>query len=231
MFNVERHEHIIRILEERKSMSVKKLSEMLYVSEPTVRRDLSVLENEGRVVRTHGGVILVKGSETEIPLILRESQNNSHKRAIAEKAAELVKSGDVIFMDASSTVSYLIPFLTKFKNIIVVTNSPKTSVKLGEAGIKNYCTGGLLLANSVAYIGSDAERFVRSVNADIFFFSSRGISNEGEITDSSAEESAVKRAMSERSNQVYFLCDSSKIGKKYMYKVCNASDIDGVITE
>ena len=60
------------------------------------------------------------------------------------------------------------------ENIIVVTNSPKTSMCLGEENIKNYCAGGLLLAHSIAYVGNETEKFISNINADIFFFSSRG---------------------------------------------------------
>ena len=174
MYELERQNLIIEILRKNTSISVAKLADLLYVSQPTVRRDLTILEEQGTVVRTHGGAVLRDTENREIPLMWRESQNNSSKRIIAERAAGLVSNGNVIFMDASSTVSYLIPHLEKLKDIIVVTNSPKTSMKLGEAGIKNYCTGGLMLMHSVAYVGNEAERFVASFNADILFFSSRG---------------------------------------------------------
>ncbi|MBQ4563285.1 MAG: DeoR/GlpR transcriptional regulator [Lachnospiraceae bacterium] len=231
MFNTERQEAILNLVIQKKSISVKKLSELLYVSQPTIRRDLSELEKQGTVKRTHGGVMLRKVADNEVPLVFREEQNNLSKRAIAEKASKLISDGDVIFLDASSTASYLIPYLEKFKDIIVITNSPKTSIKLGERQIKNYCTGGLLLLHSIAYVGSDTENFISKINADIFFFSSRGITQDGVITDSSIEEATVKKAMMKNAAKCYFLCDSSKIGQKYMYNIANAREIDGVITE
>ena len=139
MYNLERQEEIINLLEKVRSISVKKLAEALYVSQPTIRRDLSALEEQGKVKRTHGGVVLRRSSDIEIPLLLREDQNNMAKKAIAEKASALIQNGNVIFLDASSTAAYLIPYLEKFDDIIVVTNSPKTSLLLGERKIKNYC--------------------------------------------------------------------------------------------
>ena len=79
MYNLERHEEILNILDKSKSISVAKLSQMLFVSAPTIRRDLTFLEQQGRVLRTHGGVILRKTAESEIPLMLREDQNNCKK--------------------------------------------------------------------------------------------------------------------------------------------------------
>lgn len=231
MYDLERQNKIIEILQKNKSISVSRLSELLYVSQPTVRRDLTVLEEQGAVARTHGGAVLRDTENREIPLMWRESQNNASKKIIAERASSLIGNGNVIFMDASSTVSYLVPHLEKLKDIIVVTNSPKTSMKLGELGIKNYCTGGLMLVHSVAYVGSEAERFISSINADVFFFSSRGYTNDGMITDSSEEEASVRKAMLKNADKAYYLCDSSKKGKRYTYNICSADEVDGVITD
>ncbi len=231
MFNLERQNEILNILEKDGSISVNELSARLYVSPPTVRRDLDILQKQGKVSRTHGGVLLRKSAESEIPLMWREEQNNKSKRMISQKAVGYINNGDVIFLDASSTVSYLIPYLKDFEDIIVITNSPKSSMRLGEAQVKNYCTGGLLLNHSVAYVGSEAERFVSNINADLFFFSSRGYTEDGLITDSSVEEATIKKAMMKNAERSFYLCDSSKIGKKYMYNICTSSDVEAVITE
>lgn len=231
MYNLERQEQIMQILKKNKSISVAKLAQLLYVSQPTIRRDLSTLEEQGKVQRTHGGVVLRKVSDAEIPLMFREDQNNVSKKIIAEKAAKLINNGDVIFLDASSTVSYLIPYLEKFQDIIVVTNSPKTSIRLGEKNIKNYCTGGQLLMHSIAYVGSEAEKFVANINANLFFFSSRGYTEGGMITDSSEQEVIVKKAMLKNAEKSYYLCDSSKKNKKFAFNICDIRNISGIIDE
>ena len=231
MYNLERQTEILNILKEKKSISVNNLSKLLYVSAPTVRRDLTELEVQGKVLRTHGGVILRKTAESEIPLMLREDQNQILKKRIAQKAAEYVKNGDVIFLDASSTAAYLVPFLENLNDIVVMTNSPKTSIKLGEKNIKNYCTGGLLLPHSVAYVGSAVGEFAANINADVFFFSSRGYTEDGFITDSSIEEATAKRVMMKNAQRVYYLSDSTKKNKKYIYNICSVKDVDGIITE
>ena len=92
MYNIERQNEILGILEKEGSISVNRLSARLFVSPPTVRRDLDELSRQGKVARTHGGVILRRTAETEIPLMWREEQNNVSKKAIAEKAAELIKT-------------------------------------------------------------------------------------------------------------------------------------------
>lgn len=231
MYNIERQNEIINILVEKKSISVNKLAKILYVSAPTVRRDLSELEQQGKVLRTHGGVILRMTAESEIPLMFREDQNSIAKQIIANKASKIVQNGSVIFLDASSTAAHIIPFLKKFSDIVVITNSPKTSMKLGENNIKNYCTGGLLLMHSVAFVGSETEKFISSINADLLFFSSRGYMSGGFITDSSVEEAAIKKAMIRNSEKSFYLCDSSKKNKKYLYNICSTEDVTGIINE
>lgn len=231
MYNIERQKEIVKILKEKGSISVNKLSKILFASAPTIRRDLSLLEEQGKVLRTHGGVVLREMPEKEIPLMLREDENNDSKKEIAKKASLYIKNGDVIFLDASSTVSYLIPHLKNFSDIIVVTNSPKTSLRLGEIGIKNYCTGGLLLNHSIAYVGNEAQNFIFSINADVFFFSSRGYCENGYITDSSVEEAVIKKAMIKNSEKSYYLCDNSKKNKKYIYNICKTEEIEKIITE
>ena len=145
MFNIERQKEILHILEQRKSISVSELARLLYTSESTVRRDLSELERSGKVRRTFGGVVLEETLNREVPLLLRRSQNHEAKQKIAAKAASLIQNDQVIFLDASSTVAHLVPYLAKFSDLTVITNSPNTALELGSLGIRTYCTGGLLL--------------------------------------------------------------------------------------
>ena len=231
MFNIERQDEILKLLQIRKSMTVIELSKVLFTSESTVRRDLNDLEEAGKVRRTFGGVVLEETLNREVPLLLRRSQNHEAKQKIAKKAADYLQNDQVIFLDASSTVAYIVPHLSRFSNLTVVTNSPNTAIELGNLGIRTYCTGGLLLDASQAFVGAEAEDFVRRFNADVMFFSSRGLDEDGNITDSSAEESHLRRVMLANSRKKYYLCDTSKIGKSYMYNLCNTKDTDGFISE
>ena len=232
MFNIERQEKILEILRKRKSVTVQKLAELVYASESTIRRDLTELEKGGQIRRTFGGAVLEETLTKEVPLLLRQSQNHHMKEQIAKKAVEHIKNGQVIFMDASSTVSHLVPLLSQFKGLTVITNSPQTSIALGKANVRNFCTGGFLLENSIAYVGQHAENFLRHIHADIMFFSCRGYQPEtGEITDSSIEESELRTVMLKQAKKKVFLCDSSKFGKEYLYSLCNREEIDAIISD
>ncbi len=231
MYFSERHDEILTILKERNGVSVHYLAEKLHVSEPTIRRDLTYLEKQNYIKRTFGGAVLNDMTTSQIPLSLRESENKLPKEIIAKNAIKHISDGKIIFIDASSTASKLIKYLPQFSDLTIITNSPKTSLKLAELKIKSFSTGGLLLENSIAYVGSGAENFIRNFNADLFFFSSRGLSEDGVISDSSIEESNLRRVMMEQARKKIFLCTSDKIGKRYMYNLCKLSEVDEVISE
>ena len=231
MYFRERHNKILDILEKRSSASVHYLAQALYVSEPTIRRDLAALQEQGKIRRTFGGAVLSDMINKEGPFALREHENRRAKDAIARMAVKQIRDGQIIFLDASSTVSYLTPYLASFSDLTVITNSPKTSLKLAELKIRSLSTGGLLLENSIAFVGAHAENFVRNFNADIFFFSCRGITEDGQLTDSSMEESQLRRIMMQHAKKKVFLCTSNKIGRQYMYNLCTANAVDGILCE
>lgn len=231
MFYNERYDAIAKILKENKTATVHFLAKELFVSEPTVRRDLKKMEQQGMIKRTFGGAVLNELLNKEIPLSMREHENMNAKDNIAKEAVKLIRDGQVIFLDASSTVFRIVKYLAPFSNITVITNSPKASLKLADLKIKSFCTGGLLLENSIAYVGTYAENFIKNFNADIFFFSSRGITSNGIITDSSIEESDLRRTMLLNSKKNIFLCTSDKIGKQFFYNLTDISKIDRVICD
>ncbi len=231
MFEIERLDRIIALLREKQTATVKALAAQLYASEATVRRDLNELEKRGLVKRVHGGVVLLDGANRELPLYVREQQNVEAKRIIAGKAAHYLRDGQVIFLDASSTVMFLIKYLEAFKSLTIITNGLKTAQELSTLNHKVYCTGGLMLHNSSAYVGDYTAEFVRHFNADIFFFSSRGVTEDGRITDESSEETHVRRVMLAQSRQHIFMCDQSKVGKTYCYNLCHTNQTDAFITD
>ena len=228
----EREEKILNALMEKESVSIRELSEKLYVSIPTLRRDMIKLEALGKIMRTHGGATLIKKAADEnIPLFLREQEQNSAKDKIAQKAVTLVKDGDTIFLDGSTSAYSIIPLLAPYRKLTVITSSAKASFLLGQMDINNICTGGRMLNRSFSYIGEDAERTVRSYNADIVFFSCRGLSMDGRLSDNSIEENRLRRAMILQSNRKVLLLDSSKLDKLYLNTLCHLSDLNNLLCD
>ena len=231
MLENERKEKIIALLTENGTMTTILLSQALFASEATVRRDLTDLESSGRVRRIHGGAELVVEPWMQLPLAKRDRENDLAKRNIAAKAAKLIHDGDTLFLDASSTVLRLIPLLRQFSGLTVVTNGPKAVIELAGTHIRTISTGGVLFGESVAFAGEQAERVVRSVNADIMFFACRGVTDDGWLCDSSLEETSIRREMLAHSKFKCFMCASRKLGDRYPFNICHMSEVDVMVTE
>lgn len=225
-----REEKYLRLLSEREH-SVKELSEKLFISIPTVRRDIILLKKKD-LITSYRGVVSLKSkyADQRIPLFIRNEEYNFAKKEMAIKAASYVKDGDVIMMDASTSAYHLLPHLCSFKNILLITNGAKTAIEAAAIGIKTICTGGEITLESFSYIGVDAEKLINQYHADIAFFSCRGISDEGIITDNSILENALRQIMIQNSKKNILLCDKSKFGKTYLHTLCHKDELDVIIT-
>ncbi len=228
----EREEKILHWLSEKEALSVRELAARLFVSEPTVRRDLNRLAHKGLIVRTHGGVLSKSNAADEaFAISLREQVHSEAKTSIGKRAASLIHDGSVIMMDGSTSAFSVLPYLTEHKDLIVITNGAKIAMALGRMGIKNFCTGGQMINETMAYVGRHAENMIRGLNADVLLFSARGLSYDGTLSDSSIEENNLRRVMMERSARQVMLLDSSKIGSRYIDVLCHVGDVSDILCE
>lgn len=231
MFKTERMDAILDILREKKHVTVNYLAEHVYASNVTIRRELKKMEELGLVIRSYGGVTLRESENRFVPLVVREHNSSSIKDKIARQAVELITEGSTIFMDGSSTVLRMVNFLHEKQNITVITNSLRAAAMLCEKRITVYCTGGLLVPEAIVCVGSYSENLIQSVTADLAFFSSQGLSADGKISDFSENETHQRQLMLQHAQKKYFLCDSSKLGKTFLFTVCHISQIDGILSD
>ncbi len=231
MIKNERLDSIMEILKHDKYSTPNELAKKLYVSAVTIRRDLKKLENDGLVSTCYGGVSVVTHSNRDVPLAIRENFNENIKMSLAKNAAKLITNGSTVFLDASSTASFVANFIEPEQDITVITNGIKALTILSQKHIKAYCTGGKLINNSLAFTGAIALKTIKSMYADFMFFSSQGLNLNGKITDFSESETELRIAMLEHSEQKYFMCDNSKIGKTFLFEVCDTDSLSGVICD
>lgn len=230
--NKDREKLILEILLKEKEVNVKDLAGRLYSSEPSIRRDLASLQQQNLIRRVHGGAVLEENNRSalKIPYLVRDMESSSEKNIIAKYASNLVKDGDTIFMDASSSVCRIIPYLTEKKQITVITSGVSALNLLSEYGINAICTGGNSINSCLSLVGDDAIRTIQSYHAELCFISCRGISSDGELSDISVEDNLVRREMIKRSKKTYLLCVKDKFNTNYFHKLCDASDLNGIIT-
>ena len=223
-----RSDEILQLVNTKGSISIEELAKKTYASRSTIRRDLEKLERQGLIRRRHGGADSVLSLNP--PQIIRRQRNQIEKNAVALKAAALVQPRSTIFIDASTTVQYMIPHLVGIEGLTVYTNGADTALCLSKLNVRTVCTGGELYAESMAYVGSVAADTVRGVNFDAVFFSSAGF-DDNTVTDWSERETVLRRIVMEQSEKRYFLADNTKRGKRYTYVVCRTGELDSIICE
>jgi len=230
LFKNQRLQEMLRIIRESQHATVPELAQRLFISEATVRRDIAILERNGLILKSYGGISLNTGNNRFVQLNLRAVANEQAKKRIAARAAALVEPGDTLLIDGSSTVMCMIPLL-KQRNLTVITNSLRAAAQLGESGARVYVTGGLLLESSQVFVGSVAEAALNTFHADKLFFSATGVSAQGDISDYSEMEAHLRRIMLRRSAQQYLLCDSTKFEKQHLFHIANVESLTGVIAD
>ncbi len=225
----ERQDQIIDYLNIHKQATVAELAGKLYVSEMTIRRDLAYLEKKGHLKRYHGGAITPEQVIMQ-PLQIRMHHSNKEKAKLASMADEYIEDGQMIYLDSSSTCSYLIPYIAKHEAVTVVTNSSRNLRLLSERNIPTILIGGNYYEKDMCCIGEGTVAQIKRMNYDIGFFSSAGCVDDGRITDSEPHQTAIRVAAMENSRKTIFMFDSTKLGKLYPYTVCNTRDVYRVIT-
>ncbi len=230
MLKEERYDKILAILEEEQYISALKLSKMLYVSLPTIRRDLAELARRNQIIRSHGGAKKIHAEHIVTPLNFRKTVHAAEKRMLCKAAANLVNDNEIIFIDSSTTTLQMADFLGEKKGITVITNGISLATLLVKKGIKTYCTGGEIFENSLAHFGSFAEEFIQRFNIDVLFFSCHGVNDKGMLTDPSLPETQIRKVAINQSKKTVFLCDETKFSLSTPYNLVSIQTIDCIIT-
>lgn len=220
VFNIlksERKQLILERLESQQFLRLEELIDLLSTSESTVRRDLDELEAAGKLRRVHGGAELPANLQLEESILEKSVKNVQEKRMIAERAADLVGPGDVIFLDAGTTTGLLIDYLQQ-ENLTVVTNSIHHAVRLVERKIETIIIGGFVKQSTDASIGAVALEQIGQLNFDKAFLGMNGIDRQY-LTTPDMEEATIKRTVLENAKETYILADASKIGQFSFVKV------------
>lgn len=232
MFQEERESEIMTLIKEKGSASVKYLCDELFVSGATIRRDLIRMEKLGLIRRSHGGAVMPISSSDEPASILREQENVTAKRMIANIAVDFIKNNCCFFIDSSSTSGMVIPLLKRFSYLTIVTNGLKNALSLSETtNARIHMASGIIQSHSNSALGSDTVEYISNLHTDLAIVSCGGFELSMGITEAGIEQAKAKVAMVQNSDLVLLLIDSTKFGKKYMARSCSLKDIDYIITD
>ncbi|MBK8024723.1 MAG: DeoR/GlpR transcriptional regulator [Chloroflexi bacterium] len=233
----DRYRRILILLNQKGQVLVEDLANQLDISPSTVRRDLTQMELQGLLRRTHGGAELVQPLLYEpfrysITFSNQEGVNTDEKRRIAQAAAELVQSGETIAFSAGTTTTQITRYLGHLKNIAIVTNTVNVAMELSQQqDIRVFVTGGYLSGGWFSLVGDTAIQSIRSVYFDKVFIGLNGIDSKNGLTSHYIDEAAIVRTMIQQAKEKIVVADHAKIGVTARARICETQEIDLLITD
>lgn len=213
-----------RILEQLRlegKVTVNALCESLGVTPVTIRNDLTMLEQEGCLMRVQGGAVLIPGATDPGISGLGDVANALQKRAIGREVAHMVRDGDTLFINSGTTSELVAGELSIRRNLNIVTNSLNVATRLGTVpSFRVLLTGGEINALYGFTHGGDAQEQLSKYQADWAILSVDGISAKGGVTTHHAEEAVIDRMMAAGAKKPLIVADGSKIGRAGFSRVC-----------
>lgn len=227
----ERRARILELLRQDKSVLVKDLCVQFGVTGETIRKDLSQLEREGRLIKTYGGAYIQDGVKNEIDASIRKTLLPEVKDAIGRCCAGLVEAGDTVFLDESTTCLAIAHHLLE-ADITVVTNSLDIAQVFSEGGRgKVLLSGGELDRKNRCFVGGSAEEFLSRYYVDKSFVSCRGADRTAGITDGSAVNGRIRAMMLRRAGRRYLVLDHTKLDKINFFRICGFDAVHAVVAD
>ncbi len=225
----ERRERILEKLVSTGSVHVSDLANEFSVTYETIRKDLAHLEEQGYLVKTHGGATL-KQNAIENPFPVRERENIDEKQLVARRAAELIPEGSSLIVATGSTVLELAKLLSLRSGLKVFTDSLPVAVRLIKSDNQVFFFGGELREQSSSVCGGWTVSQIRQVKVDLCFIGTDGFSNLDGPTSPSSSDAFIDQEIIAHSEKRYVLADRSKFRRKSLYRVCGWDQIDALVT-
>lgn len=223
-----RRDDIMTLVQKLGEVSVKLLAQEFNASEVTIRRDLQYWDDQGYIVRIHGGAKIrqQKGTHENINFT-----NDRYKHAIAKYAAQFIEDGDTIFVNTSTTALLVIQYIIN-KRVTVITNNAKAVTTKHDPLVSILLTGGELRFPKESMVGEFASNTLNRVIANKCFIGCSGIHPSAALTTAIQSEAPINEMMITRTKgQVFVLADHTKIGAQYSFISGNIDCIDYLVTD
>ncbi|MBQ7631137.1 MAG: DeoR/GlpR transcriptional regulator [Paludibacteraceae bacterium] len=230
----ERRALILRLLEKNNEVSVIELSRQTGISEVTIRKDLTVLQNRHLIIRTRGGAIRkpVENLNEDTAISRKRMFNFKEKERIGLEAVKMIEEGDHIMLDSGTTTMEIAKNLGKFQNLHILTNAMNIATEL--ATYKRFeviLLGGHVRVNSLSMVGPLAMNSLRNFSKYKLFLGVDSFSLENGISTPNIEEALLNQLMIQQASKVIAVFDSSKFNKRSFAFIAEASALDCIITD
>lgn len=230
MLPAERKRTIVQLVTERDGCSVATLAAELEFSKATIRRDLQDLAAEGRIERSHGGAVPVSSAGQGGAYDTRGVDRLAAKQAIADRASEEIRDGQVVCFDAGTTTMEVARAAPE-SGFVAVSNMPELALELADTDVEVQLTGGTLHERSHALVGPAAEEFLAGRNFDLLVLDINSVAADTGLSTPDEDEAAIKRRMIARAARVVLVADSSKFGQRSFVSVADPDEVDLLVTD
>ncbi len=211
MLTRQRQDLLLKLLEEKGSITVSEVKDTLSASASTIRRDIAALDQEGKLVKVFGGAVAADQKVTthEYTVAQKSELNLEEKRMIAKFAASLIEPEDFVYLDAGTTTAYMLDYIEE-SQVTFVTNAVAHAQRLAMCGLKVILVGGELKASTEAVVGSQAMQTLQNYHFTKGFFGTNGVTKKSGCTTPDINEAMIKRTAMGQCRESYVLCDGSK---------------------
>ena len=232
MLPIERRNEILTKLTLEGKVIVGDLAEFYNVTEETIRRDLDKLEKEGLAKKTYGGAVKNDSLNVDLPFTVRKQTNVEGKKYIADIIGSLIKDGDYILLDSSTTALFTVKSIAEKSNITLITNSIEILLEIPQkSDWRIISTGGEFVRNGLSFAGRQAESVIDEYNVDLAVISCKGFDMRKGITDTRDYNAQIKKAFIRSAKKVYLAVDNTKFDQTSFVRFAEIADIDAVVTD
>lgn len=225
-----RRAEVLRWAQTRGVVQVNELARSMRVSPSTIRRDLSLMEEEGLLRRVHGGAI-VDGDDVEPRRQDRAVARSGEKQRIAAAAGALIDHGSTILISGGTTTEAMLPVIAARHELTVVTNSLDIAVTLaGADGVQVVVLGGYLRRGEHSLLGHLTRRALDDLIVDRMFTGAFGLDEDG-VTGANVAEAETDRHLMAAARQLVVMADSSKFGRRGPVRLAATGRISTLITD
>lgn len=225
----QRREEIYQKILNENSVRITDLAHQFQVSSETIRKDISILEQQQLISKKHG-IAEINQDYNQLPLDIKIGENSQLKQNIAKKALDYIQDHSIVFLDPGSTTLALCKYLPLKKNLTIVTNSLAIAQMVSQTKHELLFLGGKLQKRGMSMVGVFALQTLEKIQIDTAFMGCDGFYQTGGPTTFSLEEVLIKQQVLTKSRQKILLCDSTKFSKQGTYTFARFSDYDVLIT-
>lgn len=231
MLAVNRQDEIVRLISERKFLSVDQLVQEFDVSDETIRRDLKSLEKRGVLKRTYGGAYLEGVRDNEVSVQVRKDKLVKNKEQIAELCCQFIKPGDTVFLDASTTSIEIAKRITHLPVSVITHSLIITHYLASFRSMRVITLGGTLDPINMCFSGKTTLAQLGHYYAKKGFVSCRSLSMKYGAMDSNEQIGQVRGLALQHSNECYLIADHTKFSNTALCKIGDIGDFDGLVTD